>query len=519
MSKTSRTARPRRRTSSSPRDRARTESPVPQLPWRQVRNPYPPMEILSADQLEAIHQTSMRILEELGIELMSDRGRSLFERAGATVDHSTGTVRVDRGLIEEALATAPSSFTLSGRNLDKKLRFGGNYMAFGLVAGPPNVHDCINGRRNGNLHDYENFIRLAHYFNAIHIIGNQVVAPVELPANSRYLDTYNANLSLSDLSFHCTAIGAGRAIDGIEMMAISRGISVEEMRTDPGVTTIISVNSPRRFDDAMADGLIAMAEHGQAVAVTPFTLMGAMTPVTLAGGLAQQNAEALFGIVLTQLANPGAPVFYGSYTSNVDMRSGSPAFGTPENTKANVASGQLARRYGLPYRASPTNASTAADAQSAYETEMALWGCVLGHANLHYHAAGWLEGGLTASYEKFILDVEMIQHMIEFLEPIRVDEDELAFDAIAGVPTGGHFFGEPHTLARYETAFYQPLVSSWQTYENWQLAGGKDATARATEIWQKALADYQPPPMDPAVREALDAYIAKRKEAIGAGEP
>ena len=492
---------------------------MPQLPWRQVRNPYPPLEILSADQLEAIHQTSIRILEELGIELMSDRARQLFKAAGATVDDATGTVRVDEGLINAALASAPSSFTLTARNPDKRLVFGDDHMAFGLVAGPPNVHDRINGRRNGNLADYENFIRLAHYFNAIHIIGNQVVAPVELPANSRHLDTYNANLSLSDLSFHCTAIGAGRAIDGIEMMAISRGITVDEMRSDPGVTTIISVNSPRRFDQAMADGLIAMSEHGQAVAVTPFTLMGAMTPVTLAGGLVQQNAEALFGIALTQLANPGAPVFYGSYTSNVDMRSGSPAFGTPENTKANVASGQLARRYRLPYRASPTNASTGADAQSAYETEMALWGCVLGHANLHYHAAGWLEGGLTASYEKFILDVEMIQHIIEFLEPVRVDEDELAFDAIANVPTGGHFFGEAHTLARYETAFYQPLVSNWQTYENWQLAGGKDATARATEVWQKALADYRPPPMDPAAREALDAYVAKRKEEIGDGEP
>lgn len=342
---------------------------------------------------------------------------------------------------------------------------------------------------------------------------------MELPANTRHLDTYNANLSCSDLSFHCTAIGAGRARDGIRMMAISRGMTLDEMRADPGVTTIISVNSPRRFDEAMAEGLITMSEHGQAVAVTPFTLMGAMTPVTLAAGLAQQNAEALFGIALTQLARPGAPVFYGSYTSNVDMRSGSPAFGTPENTKANIASGQLARRYRLPYRASPTNASTSADAQSVYETEMALWGCTLGHANLHYHAAGWLEGGLTASFEKFVLDVEMIQHMTEFLRPIEVDEEELAFEAMRGVAPGGHFFGEPHTMARYEHAFYRPLVSDWQNYEAWEMAGAKDATSRATEIWQQALDDYQAPPMDAAVREALDAYIATRKEEIGSGDP
>src|SRR5208337_3666178 len=236
--------------------------------------------------------------------------------------------------------------------------------------------------------------------------------------------------------------------------------------------TIISVNSPRRFDAAMADGLVAMAEHGQPVVVTPFTLMGAMAPVSLAAALAQQNAEALFGIVLAQAVRPGAPVVYGAFTSNVDMRSGAPAFGTPENAKANIASGQLARRYRLPYRTSNASASNAADAQGAYETEMSLWGAVLGHGNLVYHAAGWQEGGLTASFEKFILDVEMLQLMIEFLKPIAVDDAELGFEAIRAVPAGGHFFGEPHTLERYERAFYQPLVSNWQSYENWALAGG-----------------------------------------------
>jgi trimethylamine--corrinoid protein Co-methyltransferase len=509
----------RRRRSASPRDREAAARTLPQLAWRQPRNLLRPIEILSADQLEAIHLTSLRILEELGLELMSGRARAMFKAAGAEVDEASMVVRLDRGIVEHALRTAPASFTLTARNRDKRLVFGGDHMAFGLVAGPPNVHDCVRGRRSGNLADYEDFIRLAQYFNAIHIIGNQVVAPVELPANTRHLDTYNANLTLSDLSFHCTAIGAGRAVDGIAMMAIARGISLEEMKSDPGVTTIISVNSPRKLDEAMADGLIAMSEHGQAVAVTPFTLMGAMTPVTLAAGLAQQNAEALFGITLTQLANPGAPVFYGSYTSNVDMRSGAPAFGTPENAKANIASGQLARRYGLPYRASPTNASNCADAQAVYETQMALWGCVLGHANLAYHAAGWLEGGLTASFEKLVLDVEMLQHMMAFLEPIRVDEAELAFDAIAATPPGGHFFGSPHTMTRYETAFYQPLVSNWQNHENWALAGGLDATQRATAIWQQALKEYEQPPLDAAAREALDAYIARRKEEIGDGEP
>ena len=381
------------------------------------------------------------------------------------------------------------------------------------------MHDRVNGRRAGNLADYQNFTRLAHFFNAIHMIGNQVVAPIELAANTRHLDTYKANIELSDLCFHCSAIGRNRAVDGIRMMAISRGLTLDQIRDDPGVSTIISVNSPRRFDEAMAEGLIAMSEHGQAVAVTPFTLMGAMTPVTLPSALAQQNAEALFGVALTQLVRPGAPVFYGSYTSNVDMRSGAPAFGTPENTKANIASGQLARRYGLPYRASPTNASNSADAQATYETQMALWASVLGHTNLHYHAAGWLEGGLTSSFEKLVLDIEMLQHMISFLEPMVVDEDSLGFDAIAGVATGGHFFGEPHTLERYETAFYQPIVSNWQNYENWQASGGKDATERATEVWQQALREYEEPKLDAAIQEELDAYVQERQREIGDGEP
>lgn len=494
-------------------------SQVPQLPWQEVVNPYAPMEVLSADQLEAIHETSIRILEELGVEVMSRRALAVFEAAGAEVDAATGTVRIERGLVDQALATTAATFMLTPRNAAKRVVLGGNHITFGLVAGPPSVHDCERGRRAGNYADYCDFIRLAQYFNAIHLIGNQVCPPIELPANSRHLDTYRANLVYCDQVFHCTAIGAGRALDGIRMMAIARGIPMEEIANSPGVITIISVNSPRRFDEAMSDGLIAMAEHGQAVVITPFTLMGAMAPVSLAAALAQQNAEALFGVVLAQLVRPGTPVMYGAFTSNVDMRSGAPAFGTPENAKANIASGQLARRYRLPYRTSNASASNAADAQGAYETEMSLWGAILGHGNLVYHAAGWQEGGLTASFEKLVLDVEMLQLMMEFLKPIVVNEAELGFEAIKGVATGGHFFGEPHTLERYEHAFYRPLVSNWQNYENWQIAGGKDATQRATAVWKQALKEYEEPAMDPAIREELDAYVEKRRLEIGGGDP
>jgi trimethylamine---corrinoid protein Co-methyltransferase len=494
-------------------------SRIAQLPWSEVINPYPPMEVLSADQVEAIHLTSLRILENLGMEVMSPRALAVLKAQGADVDGASRIVRLDRGLIEAALKSAPASFTLTPRNAAKRLIFGGSRIHFGLVAGPPNVHDCERGRRPGNYQDYCDFIRLAQHFNAVHLIGNQVCAPIELPAATRHLDTYRANLKYSDQVFHCTAIGAGRALDGIRMMAIARGLDLEQIAASPGVVTIISVNSPRRFDEAMSDGLLAMAEHGQAVVVTPFTLMGAMAPVSLAAALAQQNAEALFGVVLAQMVRPGTPVMYGAFTSNVDMRSGAPAFGTPENAKANIASGQLARRYRLPYRTSNASASNAADAQGAYETQMSLWGAILGHGNLVYHAAGWQEGGLTASFEKFVLDVEMLQMMIEFLKPIVVNEQELGFEAIEGVPTGGHFFGEPHTMERYEHAFYRPMVSNWQNYENWQLGGGKDATQRATEIWKQALKEYEEPALDPAVHEALDAYVVKRRAEIGSGEP
>jgi len=502
------------------RGRARstaTEPKIRQLPWRQVENPHGPLPILDEEGVETIHNASIRVLEELGIELWSEAARELFRDAGAIVEGEV--VRVGRDVIEAALATAPSEFHLTSRNPAKSLHIGGNRLAFGLVAGPPAVHDEINGRRASNMVDYENFIRLAHYFNAIHIIGNQVAAPMELPANNRHLDTYNANLSLSDLSFHCTAIGRGRAMDGIEMMAISRGITVDEMAESPGVTTIINVNSPRRFDEEMANGLMTMSQHGQAVSVTPFTLMGAMTPVTLGAALTQQNAEALFGIALTQLVRPGAPVFYGAFTSNVDMRSGAPAFGTPEHTKANVVSGQLARRYQLPYRASNSSASNVVDAQAAYETQMSLWGCVLGGANLIYHAAGWMEGGLQASYEKLVLDVEMLQQMMEFLTPVDLSPSELAFDAMERVPTGGHFFGDDHTLERYENAFYAPMLSDWQNHGAWTEAGALNATQRATALWQTALDDYSEPTLDDSIRAELDEYVAKRKVEIGDGEP
>lgn len=488
-----------------------------QLPWQTVTNPHPRLELLDDDALQRLHDASLVILGDLGIEVWNRDARQLFADAGASVDGDV--VRFGSDLVEHALGSAPSSFSLTSRNPARSLVVGGDRMVFGLVAGPPSVHDRVRGRRASNRSDYADFIRLAQVFNAIHLIGNQVAAPLELPANSRHLDAYLMNLTLSDLCFHCTAIGRGRAVDGIELMARSRGIGLDEMAASPGVITVININSPRRLDGEMADGLMAMAEHGQPVTITPFTLMGAMTPATLAAALAQQNAEALFGVVLTQLVRPGAPVAYGSFTSNVDMRTGSPAFGTPEHAKANIISGQLARRYGLPYRASNASASNTVDAQAAYETQMSLWGCVMGGANLVYHAAGWMEGGLQASFEKLVLDVEMLQQMIEFCQPVTVDDDSLGLDAMRRVGPGGHFFGDPHTLDRYESAFYEPLLSDWRNHETWAEDGARSAAERATVVWQQALSEYEQPPVaDDALASMVD-YVERRRSEIGTGEP
>ncbi len=485
-----------------------------QLPAKQVRNPFPPIDPMSQDQAEKVHDFSMRILETHGIEIMSQDARARLKKAGAEVDDTTCIVRADRGLIAELVAKAPAKITLTPRNPDRAIEIGGNAINFGMVSGPPNVHDCIRGRRAGNFADYQELMKLAQSFNVISIFGNQTIAPTDLNTETRHLDTTNANITLTDKVFSIMSIGRARVTDATKMIAIARGLSMQELAKSPSAITNINVNSPRKLDLEMSDAATAMAEMSQPVIVTPFTLMGAMTPVTRPAALAQQNAEALMTIALLQTVNPGTPVLYGAFTSNVDMRSGAPAFGTPENAWANLAGGQLARRYGLPQRTSACNASNAADAQASYETQMALWGAVMGHGNVIYHAAGWLEGGLVASYEKFIIDVEVLQHMAKLLEPVSFDDAEFGFDAIAEVGPGGHFFGTAHTLERYQTAFYQPLLSNWQNHESWVAAGAKNATERATEIWQQVLKEYQQPPLAEDRREELDAFIAKRKQQI-----
>jgi len=487
-----------------------------QLPWRQVRNTYGPVEVLDEAQIEAIHDASLTILEEIGMDFLHPEALAILKDAGADVESGSERVRFDRGLVLEAVAKAPSSFTLHARNPDHNLAIGGNNIVFTAVASAPNVSDCDGGRRVGNFEDFSNLLRLTQAFNIIHLNGGYPVEPVDLPPSTRHLDCVRAFVTLTDKVFHAYSLGRTRILDALEMTRIARGIDEAQLAREPSLFSIVNTSSPLRLDGPMIEGMIEMARRNQVIVVTPFTLSGAMSPATLAGALAQQNAEALAGLAFTQMINPGAPVVYGGFTSNVDMKSGAPAFGTPEYAKATIAGGQLVRRYGIPFRSSNANASNMVDAQAAYESEMSLWAAAMGGANIVMHGAGWMEGGLTASFEKLVLDAELLQTMAEFLRPIEVNEDTLGLDAIREVGPGGHFFGAAHTLARYEKAFYAPILSDWRNFEAWQEAGSPDATQRANRLYKQILAAYEAPPLDPAVAEELDAFVARRKREGGA---
>ncbi|MEQ8369333.1 MAG: trimethylamine methyltransferase family protein [Alphaproteobacteria bacterium] len=491
-------------------------APVRQVPWKQPANPYPPIRVLSDDQVEAIHRSSLRILRDTGMEVMHGGARDRFRQAGATVDDSTMRVRFDPALVEQLVSTVPSDFVLRSRTGRKDLHGGGNNFFFGAVGGPAFYSTLDTPRRPGTFEALLDGIKLCQHINAIHLAGAPF-EPVDLPAESRYLDVLNAVMTLSDKAYFGSAMGSIRANDAIDMACIAFGETRQSIAAAPVIYSGINTNSPLRLDVPMATGLMAFAEAAQPIFVTPFTLAGAMSPVTLAGSLAQQNAEALAGIALTQIVRPGTPAVYGAFTTNVDMRSGAPAFGTPEYMLAAHASGQLARRYGFPFRSSGTTCSVLPDEQSVYETLFSLWGAVMGGANMIWHAAGWTDGGLTCSYEKMIIDAEMLQTIMGYMQPIQVNDETLAEKAIAEVGPGGHFFGTQHTIDRYETAFYSPMLSDWRNYESWVEGGSVDTRHRANAIWKQMLKEFEAPPLDPARKEELDAFVIKAKERIDAG--
>jgi trimethylamine--corrinoid protein Co-methyltransferase len=483
--------------------------------YRHLVNPFEPLKVFSDDQVAAVHEAALSVLENQGMRVLLPEARHTYARGGASVDETSMMVRIDRGLVAAALATAPREVTLHARDPQHSMPISGRHVVFAPTSGPPNIMDTQRGKRAGTMEDFCNIMKLCQSFEVIHVLGGGV-EPQDVPVQFRHLETARAMLMLTDKIPKIYSRGSPQIADNFELIRIAYGLTPEEFRSRPYVSTIINTNSPLQLDIPMGNGILEFAAAGQVFIITPFTLAGAMAPVTVAGALTLAHAEALAGTVLSQIVRPGAPVVYGSFTSNVDMKSGSPAFGTPEYVKSSIGAGQLARHIGLPWRSSNATASNAPDAQAAYESQMSLWGALMGGCNFVLHAAGWLESGLTTSYEKFMLDIEMLQMFAEIFQPLQAASDDFAVDAIAEVGPGGHFFGCAHTMARYRTAFYTPLVSDWRNFGQWTEAGSHTATERASTLWKETLRSYVPPARDPAVVEAVDDYVARRIAAGGA---
>ena len=489
---------------------------IEQTPWRLPINNDRPTEPLNEDGVQALHRGAMRILSDIGIEMLNDEAVRHLAEAGCKTQGQT--VFFEQAFVEEMVARAPSSFTLTPRNPDRRLIMGENHMLFGNVSSPPNSWDLERGKRPGDMATYVEFIKLTQYFNCIHFAGGYPVEPIDVHASVRHLDCLFEKLTLTDKVTHAYSLGRERVEDVMEMVRIAGGLTHAEFDATPRMYTNINSVSPLKHDFPMLDGAMRLARRGQPVVVTPFTLAGAMAPVTLAGAVALSLAEGLAAIALLQWIAPGCPVAIGTFTSNVDMKSGAPAFGTPEYMRATQMTGQMARFYKLPMRASGVCAANVPDGQAMWETSNSLWSGVQAGANMIYHAAGWLEGGLIASPEKFVMDCELIQQIQRYFEPeiLGTGEDELAFDAISTVGAGGHFFGVQHTQDRYEKAFYAPFLSDWRNFESWRLDGAVWTVERAHRIYKEILNEFEAPPMDRAIRDELADFVARRKAEGGA---
>jgi trimethylamine--corrinoid protein Co-methyltransferase len=490
---------------------------IDQMPWRIPVNHDRPTEPMPPEGVQAIHDGAMRVLEEIGIEFLNTEALDIFRQAGCTVNGTN--VRMGRDWVMEMVARAPAEFTITPRNPDRTLPIGGKYILFGNVSSPPNYWDLELGKKvPGTRKHCADFFRLTQYFNCIHFAGGYPVEPVDIHPSVRHLDTLFDKLTLTDKVVHAYSLGPERVEDVMEMVRLAAGLSHAEFEATPRMYTNINSTSPLKHDIPMIDGCLRLIRRGQAVIVTPFTLAGAMAPVTMAGAVTLSIAEALSAIALFQHVRPGAPCVIGTFTSNVDMKSGAPAFGTPEYMRATQMTGQMARFYGLPMRASGTCAANIPDGQAMWETSNSLWSAVQSGTNVVYHAAGWLEGGLIASPEKFVMDCEMLQMIQRYMEPEiwATGPDEIALDAIREVGASGHYFGIQHTQDRYEHAFYAPFVSDWRNYEAWEIAGSVWTPERAHRLFKEIIASFEEPPMDAGHRDALADFVARRKAEGGA---
>ena len=470
-------------------------------------------EVLSEDAMATIERGWRRLLQEIGIAFHHPEALRLFREAGQIVEDDV--VRLDPDFVLEQVARAPSAFTLHARNPERSFEVGGNAMVFIPVQGPPFVREG-GVRRDATFDDYCRFTKLAQVYDDFDTAGGLVVEPNDLPLDSRHLDMQLALLTLTDKPYGGSQVSLTGALDSIAMAGMAFG-GADALVREPRLYTVVNVNSPLLYDERMLDALLTYAAAGQPAIVTPFLLMGAMSPASIPAALVQQTAEALTGIALTQLVRPGTPVVLGSFLSHTDMQSGSPGFGGPESAIGLFCTGQIARRLGLPWRSGggALTSSQLPDAQAAYEGLNTMLPAFLAGANFVMHTAGWLESGLVSCYEKLVIDIEIVRTLREEFTPLEVDEASLAYGAHREVGHGGHFLGAAHTLERFRDCFYRPLLSSTENYQRWQRNGGSDSAERAGAVWRAALERYEQPPMDPALRAELEEFVRRRRAELG----
>jgi trimethylamine--corrinoid protein Co-methyltransferase len=475
-------------------------------------NRMPRYEILSEDAIATLETGWRRLMTEIGVEFMDDRALDLFRAAGQKVEDRTAFL--DPDFVLEQVAKAPGEFDLQARNPERSVHIGGDSMAFGAVYGPPFVREG-DVRRDGTMEDFRNFARLAQTFDALDSAGGVVNEPNDTPLDSRHLDMIYALQTLTDKFYMGNVVSGTNAADTIAMTEILFG-SRKAIEKTPATISLINCNSPLRWDDRMLESQFEYSAANQPVVLTPFILMGAMSPVTIPAALVQQITEALTGIALSQLIRPGCPVVFGSFLSNIDMQSGSPTFGTPESGIGLLCTGQIARHFGLPFRTGGgLTSSQVPDAQAGYEALMTMLPTFLAGANWVMHSAGWLEGGLVAGFEKFVIDVQLVEMLQAEFTPLEIDEASMAFGAHEEVGHGGHFLGAAHTMERFRTCFYRPFLNSSENYERWMRNGAKDTATRAGEIYKKKLEEYEPPPLDEAIRQELEEYVVRRRAELG----
>ncbi len=476
-----------------------------------IRN-IPPYDVLSEENLLRIEAAADRVLAETGIEFRDDPvALEHWRRAGAKLDGLL--VKFEPGMLREILKSAPATFTQHARNPANSVQIGGKAVVFSPAYGSPFVMDLDRGRRFGTLEDFHNFIKLAQSSPNFHHSGGTICEPVDVAVNKRHLDMVLAHMVLSDRPFMGSVTAEERSEDSIAMCRVLFG--AEFVDQNCVILGNVNVNSPLVWDGTMTRSLRAYARANQAAVVVPFILGGAMGPVTNAGGIVQSLAETMVGCALTQLERKGAPVIFGNLLSSMNLRSGSPTFGTPEPAIGSMVIGQLARRLNLPLRCSGNfTTSKLPDGQAMMEGTMSMLAAIHCGANFILHAAGWIDGALSMSYEKFMLDADLCGALHVYLDGVKIDDDQLAVEAFAEVGPGNHFFGCSHTLAHYETAFWDSELSDNEPFEKWQAAGSSDAATRANAEWKRRLAEYEAPAMDVATRDALEDFVARKKAGI-----